>query len=204
MSQHPIQIRINSNLYGNNNNDFAIKKQNIPFSLHYFNLANSSLIDRYTILMDSGSIIQSQLYKINLSSLLDNQDQFNKLLYKHNRAVDDERVENILSTFLNKKEVSEEINFLNGQIVIGFVKCDDPKILDGQHRLKVAMSVEKCDSYLNFVSFDNENDRFDYYIKINQNTPLPDFYQSCEHQKKYVINEVCQKIYNLYPQYFSQ
>lgn len=141
----------------------------------------------------------SQLYKINLSTIFNqNENNFKRCLYDQNRPIDQDRIQNMKKSFEN-----QEVNFFNGLCTIGYINWQQPKILDGQHRLCLANQLSKCPGYLNLISFDNQSQMWDYYLKINKSTPVPDYYKSSKIIIKEYISIVCQNIANKYPKIFS-
>lgn len=165
-------------------------------SLIELNLTDSRVIDEN---FNKAGQLYSKLYKINLSILFfRNLGFFQQCLYDKNRPIDQNRVDN-----LKKLSEDQEINFLNGHCTIGYINWQQPKILDGQHRLCVANSLPICLGYVNLISFDNLSQMWDYYLKINQNAPVPDYYKSSESLIKDYLITVCQNISNKYPKFFS-
>jgi hypothetical protein len=154
------------------------------------NLSGAKLID---------ANLNSKLYKVDLSTIFfQNKNLFEKCLYDKNRPIDQNRVEHITDLFKNEKG-----HFLNGICVIGYIKNKNPKILDGQHRICVAQSLSQCYGYLNLISFQDSIQMWDYYVKINQSTPLPDYYKSSENFIKNCIDKVSKSVFKKYPKIFS-
>lgn len=160
--------------------------------------ANLSFFKKSDINLDGGLLIDedniSKLYKINLSKIFSHDiNFFNQCLYDKNRPIDFARVDNIIQSFNH-----QDHNFYNGFCTIGYLSGTNPQILDGQHRLSAANRLQQCHGYLRLVFFTDAKQMWDYYIMINQNLSVPNYYKSSENFLKNCIDEVCKNIHNKY------
>ena len=159
------------------------------------NLVSGKLIDENKL-----PNYQSKKYKIDFSTLfLRDNSTFEKCIYDKNRPIDQNRVNIMFDAFKNV----ENPHFYEGVCTIGCIRWSKPKILDGQHRISTAMKMSKCDGYLNLISFRTEDEMWDHYIKINKNTPVPEFYKSSETRKKEYVCRICDSIQKKYPKSFK-
>lgn len=116
-------------------------------------------------------------------------------LYDKNRPIRDDIVEDIIKYQESYYHRYEKYNYGTGKIVIGTVGGKDPKILDGQHRLKSASFLDGI-ILADVVVIDHKDDaeRFDTYITINKSTPVPDLYKTSELQYRKVLDDVINKL----------
>lgn len=101
----------------------------------------------------------------------------------------------------------EGIRLMNLNITIGTVNHHDARIMDGQHRLHALMSsMEDIKFMLSIVNFKDDDARFLEFIKINSNTPLPEFYKSITGYDSYcqkAATQIVEAMRETYPELFS-
>lgn len=100
------------------------------------------------------------------------------LIWCKQRPINENKVKEI-SFFLKEKKKRSNVLINNQVITIGTILGKEPKILDGQHRLKALSQLDFHNKFfLNIMDFISNEERFLEYIAMNNNTPLPDYYKS--------------------------
>jgi hypothetical protein len=101
----------------------------------------------------------------------------------------------------------ETVRLLNLNITLGTVNHRDAKIMDGQHRLHALMSsTENVEFTLTIANFETDNARFLEFVKINSNTPLPEFYKSITDYDSFCQNaatQITKKMTHAFPHLFT-
>jgi hypothetical protein len=98
-----------------------------------------------------------------------------KFIWDRQRPIDKQRVIEMRDYFDNKKDFLKQTNQI---VTFAMVGNEDPKIIDGQHRLSAILGMDSGFGFLiQCINFDSEEERFLEFIKVNSNTPLPDYYK---------------------------
>lgn len=106
-----------------------------------------------------------------------------ELLWDKQRSINSDQVNEIIN-YVDQK--SMETKSVNQFVFIATINGLDPKLIDGQHRLKALLSMDdEIGFIIQCVDYEDENERFLDFIKINSNTPLPDFYKSISSHESY-------------------
>lgn len=99
-----------------------------------------------------------------------------EFLWEKQRNINQERVDEII-TYLDSKTADTQV--VNQCITIALVNNEEPRIIDGRHRLwALSQMDENTKFFIQCVNFSNNDERFIEFVKINSNTPLPDYYKS--------------------------
>lgn len=137
------------------------------------------------------------IYKIRLNFakiFYNDTRRLQNLIYEKQRPIDLNRASLIAA------EVDKLTDHFWGQIYIGFVN-GDPALLDGQHRI---MSTQFCNNeqsylaYLNLITFKCEEDRFNYFIRLNSNLPVATCYLDTNDCNRDISKRVLQKLKQVY------
>lgn len=163
--------------------------------LAYYEALDSTLVK---IFHNSG------LYFIDIKKLF-NIDNLSDFLYERNRPIDDNKVYEIVKHEKTYKEKYGTYDYHLGKINLATVKSRDLKILDGQHRVKSALFLVGevfCDIVI--TDYESEQERFDAYLIINQNTVVDEYYKNYDQAIKYIISESIEPIRKRFPHIFSE
>lgn len=141
------------------------------------------------------------IIQVNIKDFTQNGVNWENLLWSKNRPINDDKVLDIVEVI--QSNFSNDIsNIENSKIFIGTVNGYDPRILDGQHRLKSWCNLHSSDQLNNHnllitvTDYKCEKMRVNDFIRINSNTPLGDYYKDDEMYTKYISNMMANKIYN--------
>jgi hypothetical protein len=100
------------------------------------------------------------------------------LLWNKQRPINQDVKSAILDNIISKDALNGH-RLINMIITIATVNGNDPKVIDGQHRLAALENMDGDDQFIVIaIDFMDENSRFLEFININNNTSLPDLYKS--------------------------
>lgn len=120
------------------------------------------------------------------------------MLWERQRPIEDANVKQILD-YVEEKQGG--LKLVNQVVTIATVLGDDPRIIDGQHRLRACLDMHQGTEFFVVVAdYPTANDRFIEFIKINSNTPLPAMYKDIadvdgyyKMSAKYIAEAICTK-----------
>jgi hypothetical protein len=97
------------------------------------------------------------------------------MLWDRQRPIEQSNVSQIINY---TEEKQGGLKLVNQIVTIATVIGDDPRIIDGQHRLQACLDMHQdTEFYVVVADYKTANDRFIEFIKINSNTPLPAMYK---------------------------
>lgn len=104
-------------------------------------------------------------------------------MWDRQRQINEETVGDIVRSLESK---DAEIMLMDMDIRIGMLLGDDPKIIDGQHRLAAMEQMGKDAKFIvSIYNFQTEEARFKEFVMINSNTPLPEYYKAITDRDSY-------------------
>jgi hypothetical protein len=120
-----------------------------------------------------------------------------KFIWDKQRIIKRSKVEQIKYSILQKPKYLRSSNLI---ITIGTVNYRDPRIIDGQHRLKAIYEI-KDDIYFNiqWINFPTEKDRFREFVEINSSTQIAkiyiDDYDGVSYEQALITADIIKKKY---------
>lgn len=122
---------------------------------------------------------------ITVGKFIKNWPDLTQFLWEKQRDINHERVDEII-TYLDSKPVDTQA--VNQCITIALVNNKEPRVIDGQHRLWALSQMDEDTKFLiQCVNFSSNDERFIEFVKINSNTPLPDYYKSITKREEFYV-----------------
>lgn len=140
-----------------------------------------------------------RIYKIGLNFKKIFHDDIRKLealIYERQRPIDLIRASKIA------EQVNSKPDYFWGSIYIGLIGNKHPALLDGQHRIMATQYCSDGQDYpalLHIVTFNSEDERFNYFVHLNSNTPVACSYLTTEDGYRDLGRKVVEMLHQRYP-----
>lgn len=139
-------------------------------------LIRNDFIER--VIGGSRVLVQRENYLMSLftsMTFISTFPEWTNMLWDRQRPIEKANVDSILDYIEGKQG---GLKLVNQVVTIATVLGDDPRIIDGQHRLRACLDMhQETEFFVVVVDYPSANDRFIEFIKINSNTPLPAMYK---------------------------
>lgn len=112
---------------------------------------------------------------VTTGSFVDRFGDETKFLWKNQRKIADDRVEDIIN-YIDDKD--DTLKVVNQFVLFATVNGNDPRVIDGQHRLRAVLSMDSDTEFIiQCTNYTSDENRFMEFVKVNSNTPLPDYFK---------------------------
>jgi hypothetical protein len=143
-------------------------------------IAKMETIQSFTPVMKRGNVVHAYVDICEFFEIF--KDWKEQLIWNKQRPINNEKVDQIYQSY--KNNIKDMMYFSISPIIsIGTVKGQNPKIIDGQHRLSALelwVEPDTAGFYIPFhiADYADDNLRFRAFCDVNSNTQLPDIYKA--------------------------